>query len=296
VRIAYFSPQDDCATLIDSLFAGKGQPMHAFKKFSLLSLISGCLLTCAVQAATLPQPAPADPENLSLPAPELAAPSGDALSGFNRVAYHFNDTLDKIFLKPTASLYNKLVPRPLHQGITNIFVNIDTIPTIINDVLQIKVYYAVSDSWRLFINSTIGILGFFDVASKIGLKPHHEDFGLTLARWGYTNSNYLVIPFFGPGTIRDILGWPVDYFYFSIYPHIPDTTARYVVYGVGVVDRRANLLQYQDVFEQVAVDRYSFMRNAYLQHRKFQIEENRKSSFNIPEAPAKAVPAAGPQN
>ena len=70
-----------------------------------------------------------------------------------------------------------------------------------------------------------------------------------MARWGYKNSNYFVVPFFGPGTIRDVIGWPIDYFFFSIYPHIHDTTVRYSVYGLGVVDRRSNLLQYQDVLE-----------------------------------------------
>lgn len=204
--------------------------------------------------------------------------SPDALSSYNRVVFHFNDTLDRMILKPVATLYNKIIPRPLHKGITNVYSNIDNLPTIVNDVLQIKIYQALSDSWRLFINTTVGILGLFDIGSRIGLKPHHEDFGLTLARWGYKSSNYFVVPFFGPGTIRDVLGWPVDYFLFSIYPHISNKTVRYSIYGVGVVDRRSNLLQYEDVFEQVAVDRYVFMRNAYLQHRNYQIQENKGAS------------------
>ncbi len=280
-----------------------------FKKLSFLGgILTALFLSYSSQAAEAPQkisdsnkaavspsaplaPEAAVPKKLSDPeqaaltgdvtraqdAPEPPAmESPDALTNYNRVVFHFNDTLDRLFLKPVATLYNKIVPRPLHKGITNFFSNIDNIPTIVNDVLQFKLYYALNDSWRLVINSTVGILGLVDVGSRIGLKPHHEDFGLTMAHWGYKNSNYFVVPFFGPGTIRDVLGWPVDYFLFSIYPHINNTTVRYSIYGVGIVDRRSNLLQYQDVFDQVAIDRYVFMRNAYLQHRNYQIQENEK--------------------
>ncbi|HVY53066.1 MAG TPA: VacJ family lipoprotein [Gammaproteobacteria bacterium] len=209
------------------------------------------------------------------PAPTVQAEVDPLLSRVNRAVFQFNDMLDRAILKPIARLYLKLVPRPLHQGITNFYSNIDNIPTFINDILQLNAY-AFNDGWRLLVNTTVGVLGIFDVGSRIGLKPHHEDFGLTLARWGYKNSNYIVVPFFGPGTIRDIIGWPIDYFFFSIYPYVSDDNLRYSVYGVGVVDRRANALQYQGVFEQVAVDRYGFMRNAYMQHRNYQIIENDK--------------------
>jgi phospholipid-binding lipoprotein MlaA len=237
--------------------------------------------TANTQSPTASQTAATYGDVVASEPPPMESPDG--LSTYNRVVYHFNDTLDRMFLKPVATLYNKLLPRPLHRGITNFFSNIDNIPTIVNDVLQIKIYDAFSDSWRLVVNSTIGILGFFDVGSRIGLKPHHEDFGLTMAHWGYKQSNYFVVPFFGPGTIRDVLGWPVDYFLFSIYPHISNSTVRYGMYAVGVVDRRSNLLQYQDVFEQVAVDRYAFMRNAYLQHRNYQIKENEQPHDAVPQ-------------
>lgn len=202
------------------------------------------------------------------------------LSWYNHAVFNFNDMLDKAILKPIAKLYNKLAPRPLRQGVTNFFSNIDNITTVINDILQLQAYYALNDGWRLFVNSTVGVLGFIDVGSRIGLKPHHEDFGLTLARWGYKNSNYIMVPFLGPGTIRDIIGWPVDYFFFSIYPCIRDQNMRYGVYGLGAIDRRANMLQHQDVYAQVAIDRYSFIRNAYLQHRQYQINENLKPKDN----------------
>lgn len=200
----------------------------------------------------------------------------DPYEPFNRVVYHFNDFLDRAILKPVATLYTKIVPKPITKGISNIFANIDTVPTVANDVLQANFYQATSDFWRLAINSTIGIAGFFDVATEIGLEPNKEDFGLTLARWGYTNSNYLVLPFFGPSTLRDGLGIPVDYYGFSIYPHITPVNDRYALYGVGTVSRRADLLRFQNVFDQASLDKYVFMRDAFMQRRNYLIQRNKE--------------------
>lgn len=200
----------------------------------------------------------------------------DPYEKFNRVMYRFNDVLDRAVLKPVATLYNKIMPKPLNKGIGNFFYNIDTIPTVFNDVLQGNFYQATSDTWRLGINSTVGILGLFDVASDMGLEPNKEDFGLTLARWGYTNSNYLVLPFFGPSTPRDAIGLPIDYYGFSIYPRIHPARQRYELYGLGVISNRAHLLQYQNVMEQAAVDKYVFMRDAYMQRRSYLMERNKE--------------------
>jgi phospholipid-binding lipoprotein MlaA len=200
----------------------------------------------------------------------------DPYEPFNRVMYHFNDELDKLILKPIATFYLKVMPKPFVKGINNFFSNIDTIPTVVNDVLQANFYQASSDFWRLAINSTVGIVGVFDIATDIGLEPNKEDFGLTLARWGYTNSNYLVLPFFGPSSVRDGLGLPVDYYGFSIYPHITPVRERYAIYGVGVLSRRAEILRFQNVFEQAAVDKYVFLRDAYMQRRNYLIERNKE--------------------
>ncbi len=200
----------------------------------------------------------------------------DPYEGFNRIMYHFNDFLDRAILKPIATFYNNIVPKPLNKGIKNFFSNIDTIPTVANDVLQGNFYQATSDGWRLVINSTIGIVGFFDPATSMGLEPNKEDFGLTLAQWGYTNSSYLVLPFFGPSTPRDTIGLPVDYYAFSIYPHIHPLRDRYALYGLGIVARRADLLSFQNVMEQAAVDKYVFLRDAYLQRRAYLIQRNKE--------------------
>lgn len=210
------------------------------------------------------------------PQPVYTITSADPYEKFNRIMYNFNDLLDRAILKPIATVYEKIMPKPVAKGISHMFYNIDTIPTVINDLLQANFYQATSDAWRLGINSTIGIVGFFDVASHMGLEPNKEDFGLTLAKWGYKNSNYLVLPFYGPSTPRDTIGMPVDYFLFSIYPHIYPPRSRYEVYGLGVVVRRADLLRYQNVFEQAAVDKYVFLRDAYMQRRAYLIQRNKE--------------------
>jgi len=198
----------------------------------------------------------------------------DPYEPFNRAMFTFNDKIDKYFLKPIATVYNKIMPKPLNVGVHNFFNNIGTIPTIINDLLQFHFYQMTNDLWRLGINTTVGVGGFFDMATRMKLPFYINDFGLTLATWGYKNSNYIVLPFFGPNTIRDGVGIPVDYYAFSVYPHIQPPSLRYQIYAVGIVDRRAQLLQYQKVFEEATYDEYLFMRNAYLQRRNYQIEQN----------------------
>lgn len=198
----------------------------------------------------------------------------DPYERFNRVMYNFNDFLDQFILMPVAKFYNHVMPKPLNKAVTNFFSNVDTVPTFANDILQANFYQAANDGWRLAINTTVGIVGFFDVATPIGLEPNTEDLGLTFARWGYKNSNYLVLPFFGPSTVRDAIAMPINYEYLTVYPYIYPVSVRYTIYGVGVVDRRADLLQFQNVMEQAALDKYVFLRDAYFQHRKYQIERN----------------------
>jgi phospholipid-binding lipoprotein MlaA len=200
----------------------------------------------------------------------------DPYEPFNRVMWRFNDLFDKLILKPAATLYNTIVPKPIAKGINNIFSNIDTIPTVANDILQFNLYQASSDAWRLILNSTIGIGGFFDVATPLGLESNYEDLGLTLARWGWKQSNYLVIPFLGPTTVRDAAAWPVNYQYLTIYPYIPRVSTRYQIYLVGLVSKRASILRYESVIEQASLDKYVFMRNAFLQRRAYLIDRNKR--------------------
>lgn len=233
--------------------------------------------TSVVGAGTNDTTVGADDPGLALGEPPAA--EKDPYQGFNRAMFTFNDKLDIYFLKPIATFYNKVMPKPLNKGVHNVFENINTVPTIANDVLQANFYQASSDFWRLAINTTIGIGGLFDMAERMKLEPYQNDFGLTLARWGYTDSNYLVLPFFGPNTLRDgLIGLPVDYFAFSLYPYLEPPSFRYQVYVLGVIDRRAQLLKFQDVVDEASYDKYVFVRNAYLQRRAYQIEQNNQRS------------------
>lgn len=220
------------------------------------------------------------PTATDLPPPQpISVLSHDPYERFNRAMFTFNDKIDTYLLKPIATAYNAIMPKPLNAGIHNFFNNIGELPTIANDILQLNPYQALNDSWRFLINSTIGIGGLFDVASRMGLKYYANDFGLTLAAWGWRESNYLVLPFFGPNTIRDVIEIPVDYYAFSLYPYIEPPSRGYQLYALGIIDRRAQLLQFQSVFEEAAIDKYVFTRNAYMQRRAYQIAENKRLRF-----------------
>lgn len=201
----------------------------------------------------------------------------DPYESFNRVMFKFNDVIDTVVLRPLAGLYIKIMPKPFAKGLSNFYANVDNIPTVINDVLQGNLHQAINDTGRFAINSTVGILGLFDVASHFGLEPNAEDFGLTLASWGYKKSSYLVMPFLGPSTLRDTVGFPITYYYMSAYPYIHPKSAEYAWYFGGVVVRRADLLQADGFMKQAAIDKYVFIRDAYLQRRNFLIERNRQS-------------------
>ena len=197
----------------------------------------------------------------------------DPYEKFNRAMFTFNEKLDKYILKPVARVYNTVLPKPVNNSINRFFENLDDVPTVLNDVLQTNLYQATSDSWRFVINSTIGIGGLFDVASHIGLPDNSEDFGLTLAKWGYTKSNYLVLPFWGAKTLRDTLAMPINYIT-TPYFYLKNPKVSYGLYGLSVVNQRAQLLRFEKVYEQMALDRYIFVRNAYLQRRAYLIKRD----------------------
>lgn len=203
----------------------------------------------------------------------------DPYEKINRSMFNFNEGLDKAILKPVSKFYNLIMPRPLNEGVHNFFVNLDTVPTIVNDLLQFNFHQMANDMWRFGVNSTIGIGGLFDIATRIKLNSFRNDFGLTMAKWGYQNSNYVVLPFWGPRTVRDTVSIPVDYFLFSLWPYIEPQDVRYGLYALSVIDWRAQLLKHQDLMEAAAVDKYAFIRNAYLQFRKQEIESVHHRSY-----------------
>jgi phospholipid-binding lipoprotein MlaA len=206
----------------------------------------------------------------------------DPYEKLNRHTYNLNRGLDKAIVKPIATVYQTVLPDPIIKGLGNIFANINDVPTMANNILQGRIYAAWSDLWRIAINTTIGIGGFFDVASNIGLPKHKQDFGLTMAAWGYKPSAYFVIPIFGPSSIRDTIGMPVDRFIFSPYSYMPGVSFRNWLYGVNLVSQRASLLPLDKLIKAGALDPYQFERDAYLQYRKAQIEKNEGESVLPP--------------
>lgn len=193
----------------------------------------------------------------------------DPLEKLNRGVYGFNKVVDKALIKPVAYTYKTFIPRPIQSGVGNFFGNLGEVTTIGNDVLQLKIKYATHDFARLVINSTIGILGLFDVAGELGLDKRKEDFGQTLYTWGYEKSAYLVLPIIGPSTFRDGIGLSVDYFAMSVWPWVEPDRTRYALLGINLIDTRARLFNKETILDTIALDEYSLIRDAYLQHRTF---------------------------
>jgi len=192
----------------------------------------------------------------------------DPWEGMNRSINAFNDELDIYVLKPVARGYRAITPEPIDKGISNFFSNLDDVTVFINDLLQLKVIQGTSDLARFTINSTVGLLGLFDVAKLIGLEKHHEDFGQTLGFWGAPEGPYLVLPFFGPSTLRDgpsmiAVDWRTDPIYYE-----PDRAVKYGLYTIDVIDTRADLLHASNIVEKGSTDSYLFIREAYLQRRR----------------------------
>lgn len=227
----------------------------------------------------------------------------DPLEPFNRSMYKFNDTVDKAVLKPVAKGYNTIIPAPGKVMVTNFFSNLDDIIVTINDLLQLKFTQAASDGTRVLFNSTFGILGLFNITDR--LEKHNEDFGQTLGYWGISSGPYVVLPFFGPRTVRDSIGLYADS-YASPIRLIPDIPTRNEMYVTRAISLRAGLLDQEKILDEAAIDRYAFIRDAYLQQRqslvydgnppreKFDDEENnnmpdKTSVEDRPENPQPAV-------
>ncbi|AYF86269.1 MULTISPECIES: VacJ family lipoprotein [unclassified Pseudomonas] len=193
----------------------------------------------------------------------------DPWEGFNRVMFRFNDTLDTYALKPVAKGYQTVTPQFLEDGIHNVFNNVGDVGNLANDLFQAKFHNAGVDTSRLVFNTTFGLLGFFDVATTMGLQRNDEDFGQTLGYWGVSSGPYLVIPFLGPSTVRDAGGKVPDSF-LEPYPYIDHVPTRNVTRAVDVVDTRASLLSAEKL---ITGDKYIFIRNAYLQNREFKVKD-----------------------
>ena len=195
----------------------------------------------------------------------------DPYEGFNRAMFSVNEGID-IVAKPLAQGYDAAAPLPVKAGIGNFFGNIYDVWTAVNNLLQGKGGDAVSDLGRVLINTTVGIGGVFDVASEMGLEKHAEDFGQTMAVWGVPEGEYLYWPLIGPRTTRDSFGWLVDTAADPVW-RVDDVALRNSLVGVHFIDLRASLLPTDKVVEQAAFDKYSYIRDAYLQSRRSAVRD-----------------------
>lgn len=275
-----------------------------FSRRLRLLLAGLCLLGISACATTQP--------GSGAEAPPAGAEEGqnnarDPLEGFNRAMYSFNDKFDRYLLKPVAKGYRAITPQPVRRGISNFFSNLHDPGIMLNNLLQGKPKQAGSDLGRFLVNSTLGIAGLFDVASKMGMEKHNEDFGQTLGKWGVGEGPYLVLPFLGSSSVRDGAALPVDW---ETYPpnHMEETSTRDKMLVVEVVDKRAQYLEAGDILDQAAgQDPYIFVREAYRQRRVNQIYDGNppqaapppglfEDDEPAPKSPAPPAPENTPQS
>jgi phospholipid-binding lipoprotein MlaA len=198
----------------------------------------------------------------------------DPVQSFNRAAFAFNDQFDTIILKPVAKGYQTVIPTFVQNRVNDFFWNLTDITSTANNALQFKPTSMFYSGMRFVINSTFGVFGLFDVAGDVGMVRKENDFGTTLAVWGVTSSPYLVVPFIGSTNFRDGIGMGVDLFGLSIWPFVHDRTLRNILWGVDYVRIRANMLKTEGVVQAGALDKYTFVRDAYFQYRQAQLEQN----------------------
>ena len=221
---------------------------------ALFDIVALCLTALlAAGCATIPPDAGKNPT--------------DPWEVYNRNVFEFNERADEYVLTPVAKGYTKVLPEPVRDCIGNIFRNLGDVGNFINNLLQGKAYEATSDICRIAINSTVGLLGCFDVATRVGLTRSNEDFGQTLGRWGVGNGPYFVLPLLGPSTVRDTFGRVADT-YADPVTYINGNSYEIAAQAVRIVDVRANLLQATQLLEGAALDKYQFIRDGYLQRRR----------------------------
>ncbi|SAK80020.1 lipoprotein [Caballeronia arationis] len=217
---------------------------------------------------------------------------GDPLESYNRTMFTINDKIDQVALKPVAKAYVWAIPEPVRNSVTNFFSNIGDVYIAANNLLQLNIADGVSDIVRVAMNTVFGVGGLFDVATIAKLPKHQADFGLTLGHYGVPPGPYLVLPLLGPSTVRDTGGTVVDYFGNPLTYVKPDSVS-WALYGVNLIDVRANLLGASDVLSEAALDKYSFVRNAYLQRREYLISGGESTAPDYGETPPPTYDESG---
>jgi phospholipid-binding lipoprotein MlaA len=227
---------------------------------------------------------------------------GDPLEPMNRAVFNFNDGVDRYVAVPVAKGYQKVTPQPLRTAVSNFFSNLGDLTNAANALLQLKITDATEDLVRFAFNSTFGLGGLLDWATPAGLPKHHQDFGLTLGHWGIPSGPYLVLPLFGPSTVRDSMGLIVDVKFNPL--NYMEPAVRNPLYVLQFVSVRSDLLGASDLLQQAALDKYSFVRDAYTQQRRARLRGTSDNAAPLPNyddqgdsgassAPAAGAPAAG---
>jgi phospholipid-binding lipoprotein MlaA len=205
--------------------------------------------------------------------PSLAS-DDDPWEGWNRSVFAFNEVADTYVMRPIAAGYRYITPDFVDTGVSNFFSNLGEPFVVVNDLLQFKLIQALSDTGRFLVNSTIGLVGLFDVASHIGLVKHNEDLGQTFGYWGVDSGPYLMLPFFGPSTVRDASGFATTFVapVTDLDPlgYVDDELTYWSLQGLKYTDIRADIIPQEDM---ISGDRYSFIRNLYLQRRAYLVDD-----------------------
>jgi phospholipid-binding lipoprotein MlaA len=224
-----------------------------------------------------------------------ARSAGDKLDpweSWNRKVFAFNEELDKKVLKPVATGYSNIVPQPVRQGVDNFFANAADAWSAVNNLLQGKLQASFDDVVRVGTNTVFGFGGVLDIATEMGLEHHYEDFGQTLGTWGIGQGAYIVWPLLGPSSVRESFALPFDR---AVSPAlvIRDGAVKWEVTGLQIINTRAGLLGASKVLDDIALDKYTFVRDAYLQRRRSLVYDgDEPPPKDEPPADAKAAPAA----
>lgn len=224
-----------------------------------------------------------------------ASPSNpqDPLEKINRATFAFNDTVDRVALKPAATAYQKVLPGFVQTGVNNFFGNLSDAWSSVNNLLQGKGEAGATDFMRVALNSTFGIVGILDIASEAGLQKHNEDFGQTLGVWGVPAGPYLMLPLLGPSTVRDTAALPADW-WADAWTTVTPVSTRNIGIGVRAVDQRASILEASSLMEDAALDRYEFIRDGYMQRRESRVRDGESAPRE--DAPTSDTPSAPASN
>ena len=198
--------------------------------------------------------------------------NNDPWENVNRKTHNFNMTLDDYVIRPIAETYDFIIPEFVQTGFSNVFDNLGAPVSAANNLIQFKPVGFITETSRFILNSTFGIFGLFDVASRLGIKERNEDFGQSLGHWGFASGPYLVIPFFGPSSARDGFSLAPDYYLRPDLVRFEDNKSDLALNGLSVVNLRAGLLSISDLSGN---DQYSFYRDAYLQRREYEINDGK---------------------